>query len=296
MLSKNLISNYITPLNPIPTSLKKTGKIDGKIKCILFDIYGTLFISGSGDISIAEKKSHNIHLLEQLLLKYGIKRKPHIILDDLFSAIKKKHDEMRGKGIDFPEVEIDRIWTSILENNDLDFIRRFAVEFEMLVNPVYPMPHIRELLFACKDSKLLTGIISNAQFYTPYLFKWLLGSDMSDLGFHNDLIIFSYKFGYAKPSTFLFQHAAERLKNMNIRENSVLYIGNDMLKDIYPAKKTGFKTALFAGDSRSLRMRKDDPKCKNLSADIILTDLVQVFDFINCKSSATKTQRLKEGI
>ena len=281
MLSKNLISNYITPLNPIPTSLKKSGKLDVKIKCILFDIYGTLFISGSGDISIAEKKSHNIiPNLEQLLLKYGIKRKPYAIWNDLFSAIKEKHDEMRGKGIDFPEVEIDRIWTNVLENNDLDFIRRFAVEFEMLVNPVYPMPHARELLFACKDSKLLTGIISNAQFYTPYLFKWLLGSDMSQLGFHHELTVFSYEFGQAKPSTFLFQLAAERLNNMNIRKNSVLYIGNDMLKDIYPAKMAGFKTALFAGDSRSLKMRKDDPKCKNLSADIILTDLIQVFDFM----------------
>jgi len=280
MLNKNLISNYITPLNPAPTSLKKSGKLDGTIKCILFDIYGTLFISGSGDIGIAEKESHNIRRLEQLLLKYGIKRKPHTILDDLFSAIKKKHDEMRGKGIDFPEVEIDSIWSGVLGNNNLDVIRSFAVEFEMLVNPVYPMPHARELLSECKNSKLLMGIISNAQFYTPYLFKWLLGSDMSGLGFHHDLIIFSYKFGYEKPSTFLFQHAAERLKNMNIKENSVLYIGNDMLKDIYPAKKTGFKTALFAGDSRSLRLREDDPKCKNLSADIIITDLIQVLDFI----------------
>jgi len=51
-----------------------------------------------------------------------------------------------------------------------------------------------------------------------------------------------------------------------------------MLKDIYPAKMTGFKTALFAGDSRSLRLREDDSKCKNLSADIILTDLIQVLE------------------
>jgi len=280
MLNKNLVLNYITPLNPIPTSLKKNGKIDGKIKCILFDIYGTLFISGSGDISIAEKKSLNAHHLKQLLLKYGIKKKPSIIRNDLFSAIKKKHDELREKGIKFPEVEIDRIWTDVLENNNPDFIRKFAVEFEMLVNPVYPMPHVEELLFACKDSKLLTGIISNAQFYTPYLFKWLMGSDMSQLGFHPELTLFSYEFGQAKPSTFLFQLAAKRLNDINIQENSVLYIGNDMLKDIYPAKMTGFKTALFAGDSRSLRLRKDDPKCKNLSADIILTDLIQVLDFI----------------
>jgi putative hydrolase of the HAD superfamily len=142
------------------------------------------------------------------------------------------------------------------------------------------MPHTKELLLECKNSKLLLGIISNAQFYTPYLFKWLLGSDMSDLGFHDDLIIFSYKFGYAKPSAFLFQLAAERLKDMNVQKNSVLYIGNDMLKDIYPAKKIGFKTALFAGDSRSLRLREDDQKCKNLSADIILTDLIQLLGFM----------------
>ena len=280
MLSKNLISNYISPLNPIPSSLKKSGELNEKIKCILFDIYGTLLISGSGDIGFAEKELYNIHLLAQLLLKYNIKRKPHNILDDLFSAIKEKHDEMRGKGVDFPEVEIDSIWASILENNDLDFIRSFAVEFEMLINPAYPMPHTKELLLECKNSKLLMGIISNAQFYTPYLFKWLLESDMSNLGFYDDLIIFSYKFGYAKPSTFLFQIAAERLKNMNVQKNSVLYIGNDMLKDIYPAKKTGFKTALFAGDSRSLRLREDNPKCKNLSADIILTDLIQLLEFV----------------
>jgi putative hydrolase of the HAD superfamily len=280
MLSKNLISNYISPINPIPSSLKKSGELNEKIKCMLFDIYGTLFISGSGDIGIAEKESNNIHLLERLLLKYDIKRKPHNILDDLFSAIQEKHDEMRGKGVDFPEVEIDSIWAGILGNNDLDFIRSFAVEFEMLINPAYPMPHTKELLLECKNSKLLLGIISNAQFYTPYLFKWLLGSDMSDLGFHDDLIIFSYKFGYAKPSAFLFQLAAERLKDMNVQKNSVLYIGNDMLKDIYPAKKIGFKTALFAGDSRSLRLREDDQKCKNLSADIILTDLIQLLGFM----------------
>ena len=221
MLSRNLISNYITPLKPIPSSLKKSGKLDKKIKCIIFDIYGTLFISGTGDIGIAEKESHNIHLLEQLLFKYSIKREPHNILDDLFSAIKEKHDEMRGKGVDFPEVEIDSIWASILENNDLDFIRSFAVEFEMLINPAYPMPHTKELLLECKNSKLLMGIISNAQFYTPYLFKWLLESDMSNLGFYDDLIIFSYKFGYAKPSTFLFKLAAERLKDMNVQKNDV---------------------------------------------------------------------------
>ena len=67
---------------------------------------------------------------------------------------------------------------------------------------------------------------------------------------------------------------------MGIPVNAALYLGNDMLNDIYPAQKVGFKTALFAGDARSLRLREDDPGCKNLSPDIIITDLIQLLDHI----------------
>ena len=54
-----------------------------------------------------------------------------------------------------------------------------------------------------------------------------------------------------------------------------------MLNDIYPAKQLGFQTALFAGDARSLRLRADDPRCRNLSADLVLTDLEQLIGYIS---------------
>jgi putative hydrolase of the HAD superfamily len=74
----------------------------------------------------------------------------------------------------------------------------------------------------------------------------------------------------------LFQTAAQKLKERGILPPHVLYIGNDMLNDIYPAKATGFQTALFAGDRRSLRLRADDPRCKHLNADLVITDLDQL--------------------
>ena len=284
MLNKKQISQYIAPLFPIPTTLRQSGNLKKKIKCMIFDIYGTLFISGSGDIGIAKKKSpkayEESYELEQLLIKFKIRKTPKAVLNDLFSGIEKKHDKLRKQGIDFPEVEIDRIWMSILKSNDLVTVREFAAMFEMIVNPVYPMPNLKEMLSACKKSKVLLGIISNAQFYTPYLFEWLLDSNLEKLGFHPDLILFSYKSGHAKPSPFMFQSAVERLKGLNVPANSALYIGNDMLNDIYPAKKTGFNTALFAGDARSLRLRGDVTKCKNLSADLVITDLIQLLDYI----------------
>ncbi|MDI6688302.1 MAG: HAD hydrolase-like protein, partial [Desulfobacterales bacterium] len=167
-----------------------------------------------------------------------------------------------------------------LKNNDQGTARKFAAMFEMIINPVYPMPNLKEMLFACKKSQILLGIISNAQFYTPCLFDWLLDSNLKKLGFHPDLTLFSYKSGHAKPSPFMFQSALERLKRLNVPANSAVYIGNDMLNDIYPAKKAGFNTALFAGDTRSLRLRKDVAECKTLSPDIVITDLIQLLDYI----------------
>ncbi len=275
-----LISKYIRPIYPLPSSLGQSGKVEGKIKAILFDLYGTLFISRSGDISMAKKESPQTEKLEKLLYNFGIQKEPQTVLKQFFTAIENQHKLLKRKGVDFPEVEIDQIWMRVLENDDLETVRTFAIEFELIANPVYPMPHLERMLSVCRDSNVLMGIISNAQFYTPYLFNWFLDLSPENLGFHPDLILYSYKFGYSKPSTFMFQVAADKLKNMDVPTHSAIYFGNDMLNDIYPAKKAGFKTGLFAGDTRSLRLRKNDPKCKDLSADIVITDLVQIIDYI----------------
>lgn len=280
MLKNKLLSKYIKPIFPRPSFFHRSGKLENKIRCILFDIYGTLFVSDSGDIGIAKGELYKSGNLEKLLNKYGIQQTPLEILTRFFATIDNAHQTLKEKGVDFPEVEIDRIWMRVLEIEDLDMVRAFAMEFELIVNPVYPMPNLEKTLLACKDSDILLGIISNAQFYTPYLFRWFLDSSPEDAGFHPDLIFYSYKFGYAKPSIFMFNAAVEKLEKIGVSVHSVLYIGNDMLNDIYPAKKAGFRTALFAGDARSLRLRENHPKCKDLSADIIITDLIQILDHI----------------
>ena len=280
-MNKDLFEKYLIPLSPLPTPLNQSGKIDKKIKCILFDIYGTLFISGSGDIGIGKKVLQETGKIEHLIEKFKIKKNANTLLKHFFDTIEKQHEKLKKKGIDFPEIEIDQIWTRVLDFKNPDIARAFALEFELIVNPAYPMPNLKEVLRELKNRHIILGIISNAQFFTPYLFDWFLKSDLKHLGFEPDLILFSYKFGYAKPSSFLFETASIELKDMNIPIDSVLYVGNDMLNDIYPAQKVGFKTGLFAGDARSLRLRKDEPVCENLSADIVITDLVQLLGYVN---------------
>lgn len=280
MLSKSVVEKHIVPLKPLPTDIEPDGKPLTGIKGILFDIYGTLFISGSGDISIAREQHPHNQELNALLKKYNISQSPVQLKERLFSAIEQKHAELRKQGIDYPEIEIDLLWMPLLDSTDINFIRSFSTEYELIVNPPYPMPHLRETLTALTDNHLILGIISNAQFFTQELFFWFLNAYPQELGFDPDLIVYSYQYQTAKPSQILFQHAASILAKRNILPSEMIYIGNDMLNDIYPATQTGFQTALFAGDRRSLRLRKADPRCKGLTPDLIVTDLRQLTDYI----------------
>ena len=270
------IQKHIQPLSPIPTSTPQAGRLKDDVGCILFDIYGTLFISGSGDISLARQNSPHFDSIRTLLDRHGIQLTPRVLLEKFHDTIKARHATLRQRGIEYPEVQIDHIWQQVLGTDKNIDIEEFAVEFEFLTNPVYPMPGLADLLTACRKKGLLMGIISNAQFYTPYLFNWFLGNTPDDLGFSPDLVFYSFKFEMAKPSAALFKMAADKLMEKEVAPSSVLYIGNDMLNDIYPSKNSGFQTALFAGDKRSLRLRGDDSRCMDLTADIVVTELCQL--------------------
>lgn len=279
MLDKDLVEQYFIPLSPIPTGISPQGTIDVPLQCILFDLYGTLFISDSGDIDSMHIGSAQSEKIRHLLETYQINKDADHLIIEYKEAISREHRNLKKKGIDFPEVEVDRIWMEITHLPE-NTVRNFATEFQWIVSPAFPMPHLKELLTACRHSRIPMGIISNAQFYSAYLFHWFLGGSPEQLGFHKDLIFYSYASGYAKPSLHMFYLAAKRLKEMGIADPSVLYLGNDMGNDILPAKTAGFKTALFAGDLRSLKLRDDEPACKNLYPDIIITALNQLIPYV----------------
>ena len=119
-------------------------------------------------------------------------------------------------------------------------------------------------------------MISNAQFFTGLLFPALTGCSLPDWGCENTLAFLSYEHGQAKPGTYLYELAARELARRGIKPAETLFVGNDMLNDIAPASRCGFRTALFAGDQRSLRMRAGDPRVNGIEADIVITELPQL--------------------
>ena len=281
IIDEETLNAYLIPMSPIDTGVASRLAVFPDIKAVLFDIYGTLFISGSGDVGVSKERSRKLSVLDDLMTKFSVKEPADHILERFYLEINKTHEQLKKNGIEVPEVNIDLIWMDVLGFSDIDRARAFAVEFELINNPVYPMPNMAEVLGKLGKKDIALGIISNAQFFTPLLFKWLLGKTPIELGFDPDLTIYSYQHDTAKPSRFLFSLAASKLSERGMPAGSVLYIGNDMLNDIYAAKLAGFKTALFAGDKRSLRLRESDHRCKDISPDLIVTDLTQLINLFS---------------
>jgi len=263
-----------TSLAPRPTGAEPVLEPLQGIRAVLFDVYGTLVVSASGDIGLAGEQDED-RAFQAALAAAGIRAPAGTGPRELESAIRKFHAERKSLGVEYPEVDILAVWSSILgPGEDLGHL---AVEYESRVNPVWPMPGLASVLAEIRDRGLVLGIVSNAQFYTPLMLEAFLGAPLAALGFDPDCCAFSYRYLEAKPSTRIYREALAALsRKYGIPPGEVLYVGNDIRNDIRPAARVGCRTALFAGDARSLRLREDDPSCAGVRAERVITDLRQI--------------------
>ncbi len=289
----DIFRSQFRPLEPLPTGETAVlSDLEG-IRAVLFDLYGTLFISASGEVGTTKEAACEA-ALAGALRAVGIEPTGPLDrgVDCCIRAIEAAHAEGRRAGIDYPEIDIVEMWPEILgEMANCGLLgpccvsaldpRRFAMEYEARANPCWPMPHLQECLEGLRGKGLLLGIISNAQFYTSLLFEALLGEPAQHWGFDRDLQFYSYQRDRAKPGTELYEMAVAALDNRAVRPHNVVYVGNDMLNDIWPASRVGLRTALFAGDARSLRWRGNVPEIEGLRPDLVLTGLMQLVQCIN---------------
>ena len=274
----------IAPCAPFPRARPFPGICPNRFVPSFLMSTATLFVSGVGDIGTAqtEQGRNPPQELVEVLAHYGLDHGGNDIPAALHGAIQADHRRRMAQGSRYPEVDILAIWRQVLGPNlPPDFsLKAFARDYEAAVNPVWPMPHAAETIAELVRRDLRLGIVSNAQFFTPKLFPWFFGKPLVPLGFDSRLIYFSYRHNIAKPSRAPFQWAARRLAKRGISPKSTLFVGNDMRNDILPAAETGFATALFAGDARSLRLRRDDPACAGIRPDLVITDLQQLLNHV----------------
>jgi putative hydrolase of the HAD superfamily len=299
MLSPGIRQQIITsirqnsrPILPVATGMTPhLPKLPG-IRCVGLDVYGTLFVSAAGEITAGsdrsgaapssreELRSEAFRMVAESL---GIEPEGAPEIARAFAAsVATRHAEGHRNGIAQPEVDVLAVWREVLAGARAGppsvSIPEIATRFELMVNPVWPMPGATEVLARLRERGFAVAIVSNAQFYTPLVWEALLGAAPEAMGITPR--IWSWERGVAKPSAEIFAALTTDLAGRGISPGETLYLGNDMLNDVAAAKREGLKTALFAGDRRSLRMREHHPSVTGVHPDAVLTDLTQLMEVL----------------
>ncbi len=270
-------------LEPRPTGERpRLVKLTG-IRAVLIDIYGTFVISASGEGAALARRSGVT--LQSALVAAGLRPQPGAGsrgLIALHREVLALQRQVRDRTGGVPEIDLRAAWKRVLERLKAEgridgrtgtrAVERLAVEYEGRVNPCAPMPGAAASLARLRRADLLLGVISNAQFFTPLMLSALYRGGVEGLGLQRDLCVWSYRMKAAKPDHLLFEKVLAQLKRRyGLSPCSILMVGNDRLNDIAAAARLGMRTALFAGDARSLRWRRGDPRCAGVVPDLIVT-------------------------
>ncbi len=289
-------------MHPLETGVEPfTGRFNPR--AVIFDIYGTLLISASGDVEEASLLTRNLQkALDKarirVVTRNGLTREEllRMILDEFKACVKRQHEKNKSEnGVAYPEVDILETWEVVvqyfigkgfLEEGKFSNTKLLAYIFELLSNRIYPMPGMRKVIQEVHGMDIPLGIVSNAQAYTPLFMNYYLNGNFDDNmeiePFDPRLTIYSFREKRAKPDHQLFSLLGYSLRsNFNISPEEAIYVGNDMLNDVYAASQAGLKTVLFAGDQRSLRMRSEHPLVSETRPDFVITELSQFLDIIS---------------
>jgi putative hydrolase of the HAD superfamily len=208
------------------------------IKGIIFDINGTL-----SDIQTNEWHDDVYRVMSNLLSYQGILLEPNVVKDLYFQIMKEQRAAHDGP---HPEFDAIGIFRTIIMQHSTDFTRGLPTQkleqLPRLLAETYraasrfrlqPYPGVVDTIRHLHQ-KYHLAIISDGQ--TAYAVPELNAVGLSG---YFDPIIISGDFGYRKPHERLFTAA---LTAMKMEPSEVLFVGNDMYRDVYGAQRLGMKT------------------------------------------------------
>jgi putative hydrolase of the HAD superfamily len=224
------------------------------IKAILFDINGTLI-----DINTDEGNEEIYRGISHILTYQGISMHRWEVQDEYYRIMDVQRKTSREKYHEFNVVELFRELINqrvsvpgIIPPDKLKWLPVFLAEAYRGIsrNRLQLYPGVLDVLNDLR-SRYKLAAISDAQS------AWCL-PEMHAVGIDGyfDPIIVSGDFGYRKPDSRLFTAA---LTALGVAPENVLFVGNDMFRDIYAAKQQGIKTVFFSSNQGSKQAEGVEP-------------------------------------
>ena len=220
------------------------------VKGIICDVNGTLI-----DINTDENNEQIYRSISHLLKYYGIRTSRGDVREGYYQILK---DQRRAGGEEFPEYDAVAVWREFvvsrlqrsgaaMPKNKLAQLPHFLAELArgISVNRLELYPDVRDVLDELRPNYRL-AVLSDAQSV------WAV-PEMRQVGIADYFfpIVVSGDLGYRKPDPRIF---ALTLRRMHLEPQDVVFVGNDMYRDIYGARQAGLRTVFFATGQGQQRM------------------------------------------
>lgn len=239
------------------------------IQGIIFDLNGTLI-----DILTDEGKDDIYRVLANFLCHRGIELEPEGIRELYYNFMK---EQRRESGEEYPEFDVVEVFRKIIAVHGSDFT--FSLPTATLQELPFTLAHIyravaryrlelyagvRETLDELRPRYQLAAITDAQMVWAmPELHAVGLSDYFSPLVISSDL-------GYRKPDARIFQRV---ITGMGLEPDEVLFVGNDMYRDIFGASRFGIKTVFF-------RSNQGEQYRKGVEPDYIIYDFPELLNAI----------------
>ena len=223
------------------------------IQGIIFDINGTLI-----DIQTDEGSEEIYRAISHFLTYHGIYRHRGEIRDAYFRIMDEQRKASREE---YPEFDAPSVWRELIRQFPggeafgplkLRQVARFLAEVFRGIsrNRLQLYPDVVSVLNEFQP-RFRMAAVSDAQS------AWAL-PEMKAVGIdaYFKPVIVSGAFGFRKPDRRLFRAA---LSGMRLQADQVLFVGNDMYRDIFGARQLGMKTVFFSSNQGTKEMEGVSP-------------------------------------
>ena len=225
-----------------------------KIKGIIFDINGTLI-----NIHTDEGMDEIYRAVSHFFTYHGIYLHRGEVRDQYYRLME---EQIKASGEEYPEFDAVALWKKFLLSTlgpagkpspeILEAMSRFLSQIYRGISRIRLelYPDVKPVLDELK-SRLTMAVVSDGQSV------WAL-PEMRAVGIDGyfDPIVISGDYGFRKPDPRLFQAA---LDGIGLEPENVLFVGNDMYRDIRGAGNMGMKTVFFLSNQGRQQMRGVEP-------------------------------------
>ncbi|MBM3979344.1 MAG: HAD family hydrolase [Planctomycetes bacterium] len=276
------------------------------VKAVFWTVYGTLVAVPQGELQFEHPQEFvTLAALEKLIKEFkmwqSMSRKPGAPSEYMRELFKKALTalQLAGSGGEkYPEVQCERVWDDIVKKlfqKDYSFdagtygsmneyVKKIAYFYHASIQGSGPYPGAADALKLLAERGVHNGLLADGQCFTAGQLQRCLRQQDPDFDLSAvippALRVISAEKKARKPSETLFKAAVAAAGTKGVSPSEVLHVGSSLTRDIGPAKRYGFRTALFAGDKASLSATADQLKDPALRPDALVTELPQVLELI----------------